>query len=46
MPVREWLEALPQLPAAISPEHRQATTVEDLVHLVGVLRNQLVGLID
>ena len=46
MPVREWLEAFPQLPAAISPEHRQATTVEDLVHLVGVLRNQLVGLID
>ncbi|MFB2978840.1 sugar phosphate isomerase/epimerase family protein [Microseira sp. BLCC-F43] len=43
MPVKQWLEALPQPPAVISPEHRQPTTVEELVHLVGVLRNQLLG---
>ena len=43
MPVKQWLEALLQLPAVICPEHRQPTTVQDLVHLVGVLRNELSG---
>ena len=46
MPVKQWLEALPQPPAVISPEHRQPTTVEDLVHLVNVLRTQLVGWVE
>lgn len=41
MPVRQWLDALPHPPAVICPEHRLPTTVEDLGHLVAVLKQEL-----
>lgn len=38
MPIKGWLECLPQLPAAICVEHRQPISLDDFTQLVNALR--------
>lgn len=45
MPVVQWLKALPELPALICPEHRQAILEPDFRELVKGLRSHLVEML-